>query len=113
MSQEPRSFIVNQKDFSRHNIFPGVDIATMAGEHMMISLVEFEPHAVVERHSHPHEQMGYMLEGTATFEIGDESFEVGPGQAWRIPGNVPHKVTAHDAPVKAIDLFHPIREDYL
>ena len=43
-------------------IFPGVDIFTTAGEQMMLSLVEFEPHAVVESHSHPHEQMGLLLD---------------------------------------------------
>ncbi len=29
-----------------------------------------EPHAIVEEHSHPHEQMGLMLEGEAVFTIG-------------------------------------------
>ena len=78
----------------------------------MLSLVEMEPHAVVEEHSHPHEQMGLMLEGEADFTIGDEQLRVKPGQMWRIPGGVKHRVVALDKPVRALDVFHPPREDY-
>lgn len=105
-------FIVTRSDCSRHTIFPGVDILTMAGERMMISLVEFQPHARVETHSHPHEQCGYLLEGELEFTIGGEKHKVLPGQMWRIPGGVPHSAVAGDQPVKALDVFHPIREDY-
>jgi quercetin dioxygenase-like cupin family protein len=105
-------FFVDKKDCSHHTIFPGVDIHTMCGENVMLSLVEFEPHAVVEEHSHSHEQVGLMLEGEAEFIIGGESRRVGPGGMWRIPGGVKHKVIAGDRPVRALDVFHPIREDY-
>ncbi len=107
------SYIVHREECSHHAIFPGVDIFTTAGEQLMLSLVEFEPHSVVESHSHPHEQMGLLLEGELTFTIGGETHVVGPGQMWRIPGGVVHKVIAGDAPAKALDVFHPIREDYL
>ena len=30
----------------------------------------------------------------------------------RIPGNVRHRVVALEEPVKALDIFYPIREDY-
>jgi quercetin dioxygenase-like cupin family protein len=106
-------YVVSREECSKHNIFPGVDIFTTAGERMMLSFVEFEPHAVVEMHSHPHEQMGLLLEGELTFTIGDNEQVVLPGQMWRIPGGVPHKAVAGDAPVKALDVFCPIREDYL
>lgn len=106
-------YVLSRKDCSKHNIFPGVDIFTAAGERMMLSFVEFEPHAVVEMHSHPHEQMGLLLEGELTFTIGDEEHQVHPGQMWRIPGNVAHKAVAGDIAVKALDVFCPIREDYL
>ena len=106
-------YIVSREECSQHNIFPGVDIFTMAGERMMLSFVEFAPRAIVELHSHPHEQMGLLLEGELTFTIGDEVHVVRPGQMWRIPGGVPHKAIASDVPVKALDVFCPIREDYL
>jgi quercetin dioxygenase-like cupin family protein len=98
---------------SRHTIFPGVDIAACAAERMMLSLATLQPHSVVERHSHPHEQVGVVLSGRAIFYIGEEEKTLQPGDLYRIPGNVPHRVVALDETVKALDIFNPIRQDYL
>lgn len=106
-------YFVDKKECSHHRIFPGVDIYTTRCQHMMLSLVEMQPGAIVEPHSHPHEQMGLMLEGEADFTIGDQQQRVCAGQMWRIPGGVVHKVVALDRPVRALDVFHPPREDYL
>jgi len=106
------TYFVSRTDTSQHQIFPGVNIFTAAGHHMMLSLVEFQPGAVVEPHSHPHEQMGMLLEGELTFTIGGETKTLQPGEMWRIPGGVIHSAVAGDQPVKALDVFHPIREDY-
>ena len=106
------SYYVTPAECSRHNIFPGVDIATMAGEQAMLSLVTFEPRAVVQPHSHPHEQIGMLLEGELTFTIGGETRTLHPGEMWRIPGGVVHSAVAGTKPVRALDVFHPIREDY-
>lgn len=105
-------YFVTQAECSQHTIFPGVNIFTTAGEKMMLSLVEFEPRSIVQPHSHPHEQMGLLVEGTLTFTIGDETRALVPGEMWRIPGGVVHSAVAGDAPVKALDAFYPIREDY-
>ena len=106
-------YFVEKSQCSNHNVFPGVDIFTVAGDDIMLSLVEFEPGAVVELHSHPHEQMGLLLEGELEFIIGDERKVLKPGEMWRIPGGVEHSAIAGDRPVKALDVFNPIREDYL
>jgi quercetin dioxygenase-like cupin family protein len=98
---------------SVRTIFPGVSIAACAAERMMLSLATFEPRAVVEKHAHPHEQVGIVLEGRAIFVIGDEEKTLQPGDMYRIPGNVPHRVVALDERVKALDIFNPVREDYL
>jgi quercetin dioxygenase-like cupin family protein len=105
-------FFPTPEEFAEHAIFPGVAVRTCSGERMMLSLATFEPGAVVEEHSHPHEQVGIVLEGRARFLIGGEEKTLGPGELFRIPGNVPHKVVALDAPVRALDIFHPIREEY-
>lgn len=105
-------YFVTKQSCSHHAIFPGVDIFTCAGSGLMLSLVEFEPGAVVEEHDHPHEQMGMVLEGRAEFIVAGQSRILGPGDMYRIPGGVRHKVIALDAPVKALDVFHPVRDDY-
>jgi quercetin dioxygenase-like cupin family protein len=107
------SYFPTPDECARHTIFPGVDIRTCAAEKMMLSLAELEPNAVVEEHSHPHEQVGIVVEGRAIFFVGGEQKTLQPGDFYRIPGKVRHKVIALDQRVKALDVFFPIREDYL
>ena len=99
-------------ELSRHTIFPGVQIQTAAAEHLMMSVVDLEPHAVVQEHAHPHEQVGMVLQGRAVFTIGGEEKTLQAGDLYRIPGHIRHKVVALDQPVRALDIFYPIREDY-
>jgi quercetin dioxygenase-like cupin family protein len=106
------SHIVKREQCSHHSLFPGVDMFTTAGMGMTLSFVEFEPGAVVESHSHPHEQMRMLLQGELTFIIGGERHVLSPGDMWRIPGNVEHSAIAGDSKVRALDVFQPIREDY-
>jgi quercetin dioxygenase-like cupin family protein len=98
---------------SHHEIFPGVEIRTIAGQGLMLSVVHLEPGSVVAEHSHPHEQMGLLLSGRLRFTIGGITRDLAPGDLWRIPGGVVHKVVTLEEPAVALDVFHPIREDYL
>jgi quercetin dioxygenase-like cupin family protein len=104
-------YVIDLARCKRRDPFPGVRMHTTEAEKMTLSVVEMEPYAVIPEHSHPHEQIGYMVYGEFEFIIGGKSHHVVPGQMWRIPGGVPHKVIAGDHPVRAIDVFYPIRED--
>jgi quercetin dioxygenase-like cupin family protein len=106
-------FFPTAAEKSRHRIFPGVSITTCAAEKMLMSYVDLEPGAVVAEHSHHHEQVGMVLAGKAIFYIGDESKTLQAGDMYRIPGNVRHRVVALEEAVKALDIFCPVREDYL
>ncbi len=106
------SYFISRSDCSHHEIFPGVHIFTAAGQQMMLSVVELQPRSVVEPHSHPHEQMGLLLEGELTFTIGGQTKTLSPGAMWRIPGGIVHGCVAGEQGAKALDVFHPVREDY-
>jgi quercetin dioxygenase-like cupin family protein len=106
------TYFPNAEECSRHTIFPGVHIQTCAADRMMLSVVDLAPNAVVEEHSHPHEQVGMVLEGRALFRIGGEEKVLTAGDLYRIPGGVPHQVRNLDAPARALDIFYPVREDY-
>ena len=106
-------FFPTPDECSRHTIFPGVNIRTASGEKMMLSVVDLAADSVVEEHSHPHEQVGMVLQGKVIFTIGGESRTLSAGDVFRIPGNVRHKVVVLDEPARAIDIFTPVREEYL
>jgi quercetin dioxygenase-like cupin family protein len=111
--QDVEAYFIPAAAGSRHVIFPGVEIRTVAGEGLMLSVVRLEPESRVLEHSHPHEQVGILLEGQLEFTVGGVTRLLSPGDMWRIPGGVLHSVRAVEHPALAIDVFHPIREDYL
>ena len=79
---------------------------------LIASLVRFTPAARTNWHSHANEQTGMVTAGKLTFFIGDEEQTLIAGDFYFIPGGVRHKVVALDEPVKALDVFYPIREEY-
>jgi len=105
-------FFPEPAECARHTIFPGVHIRTCAADQMMMSFVDLEPGSRVEEHAHPHEQVGMVLKGRAIFFIGGEQKTLGPGDMYRIPGGIRHRVVALDEAVQALDIFYPVREDY-
>jgi len=102
----------DKADCPQHKLFPGVDARTCWLDKVMLSYVELQPHSIVTEHDHPHEQMGYILEGKALFTINGEEKVLGPGDWYRVPGNVRHKVVALEDLVRVLDVFSPPRETY-
>ncbi len=107
------SYFVDKDSGARRELFPGVSIRAFGGESMTVSVVTFEPESRVEKHSHPHEQMGVLVSGRLEFQIGKIVKTLEPGDGWRIPGGVEHSVTAVGGPAVAFDVFHPNRQEYL
>ena len=91
---------------------PGVIVKILTdGERAMLVEEDIEPGAVVSMHSHPHEQTGTLISGRMRFEIGGETFELEPGDAWMIPGGVPHEATGIET-CRVVEVFSPPREDW-
>jgi quercetin dioxygenase-like cupin family protein len=64
------------------------------------------------RHSHPHEQLVYVIQGHLRFINGDETFDVHAGDSFVVPGGVEHQASALEAS-EVLDVFTPSREDYM
>jgi quercetin dioxygenase-like cupin family protein len=63
------------------------------------------------RHSHPQEQMVYIVRGHIRFEHPGGVFKAVSGDSFLVPGNVEHQAYAlEDSEV--LDIFTPMREDY-
>jgi quercetin dioxygenase-like cupin family protein len=91
----------------------GVQMNMLAGARAMLNWVRIEPGGKVPAHSHPHEQLGYVIEGTIILRIGDETREIGPSTCYVIPGGVEHEGTGGPQGCLVMDVFSPPREDYL
>ena len=107
----PTGFI-DWDSIAPQQLSPGVRIRTPHGRNIMLSLVEIDAGCVVAAHSHPHEQAGMVLQGRMKLTIGGESRILETGAAYIVPPDVPHRAEAVDGPVRALDVFSPVREDY-
>jgi quercetin dioxygenase-like cupin family protein len=82
------------------------------GGTLMASEMHFAPGGVGALHSHPHEQIVYVLEGEADFTLGNETRRISRGDSIYVAPNVIHGVVAVTE-FKALDIFSPQREDFL
>ena len=95
-----------------HRIWPGVLAHAVRGAAVSFALVELEPDVAVAEHSHPNEQVGFILEGTFTFTIGGETRQLAPGDTYVIPSGVLHSAQAGPEGTVAVDIFSPPRDDW-
>jgi quercetin dioxygenase-like cupin family protein len=64
------------------------------------------------RHSHPHEQIVYVVRGRLRVTIGDISFDASAGDSFVVRGFVEHQASAL-AESLVNDVFTPCRTDYI
>jgi len=84
------------------------------GESMMMVFNSTLSGHEVPIHSHPHEQIGVVYAGEAILRVGGEERRVRKGDLYCIPADVPHgDTTIGDEPFVMLDVFYPIREDFV
>ena len=93
-------------------IWTGVTAQAVEGERTTLAIVDLEPDSAVPEHRHANEQLGVLVRGSMRFRIADETRDLGPGDTWRIPGGVPHEVTAGPDGALAVECFTPARDDW-
>jgi len=89
-------------------------VILQSGEKLMMMILTIEPGVPTPPHSHPHEQIGYLIEGKGILFSGGESIEIEAGTSFLIPPHESHKFSATgNRPAVIIDAFSPPRKDYL
>ena len=79
----------------------------------MACRLHFAPHVVTPIHRHPHEQMTLVLQGRVLFTIEGSQRVVVAGEVLHFPANVEHGATMLDEEVVLVDIFTPVREDFI
>ena len=91
----------------------GIKRQMVVGENVMICRFTFDPFVVTDVHSHPHEQMTMVVKGKVKFIIDGLAVIVAPGDVLHFPPHNSHGATMLDEEVVLIDVFSPIREEFL
>jgi unsaturated pyranuronate lyase len=90
---------VTRKNLSRGGILMAVEFT-------------FEKGSVGAVHSHPHEQIGYIVKGQFELEMDGKKQTVAAGDTYYVPSDTPHGVVALEAGV-IFDVFTPHRDDFI
>lgn len=92
----------------------GVTRRVFSGKNSMIVLNEIKPFAQPALHKHPHEQITYILAGECEFILGQETIHMNAGDVVLVPPDIQHALRPlGNETLLNLDVFSPIREDYL
>lgn len=104
---------LNWTDIPVEHPAEGIERQMVVGERIMIVRFRFVPFLVTPEHTHPHEQMSLVVSGRIRFFIEGKETIASPGDVLHFPPNCLHGATMMDEEVVLIDIFSPIREDFL
>lgn len=91
----------------------GIERKAFSGTGATLALHRLWPGHETLPHSHPHEQIVYIIEGLVDFHIGDEVLRLTGGGVALIPSNIVHYVeVVGDQPALNLDVFTPARPEY-
>ncbi|GAB6107249.1 cupin domain-containing protein [Fusibacter bizertensis] len=85
---------------------------TAHNDNLMCVEVHFEEGAIGTVHTHPHEQITYIISGEFEFEIGGIKQLLKAGDTTFKQANIPHGAICKKAGV-LLDIFTPCRQDFL
>ena len=82
----------------------------IVGERMLLSFLTMKAGSTFAVHSHPHEQIMTVLEGSCDQILGDKIFRVEKGDVLYMPPGLEHGSILRDEDCVVIDVFVPARE---
>lgn len=82
-------------------------------ENLMTVELHFDKGAVGAKHSHPHEQIGYIVSGKLIYqEEGCEDKELTTGDTYYVKPDAVHGILVLEDTV-LLDIFTPMRKDFV
>lgn len=105
--------VIKNANVKPTHVGTGVERKILASDGGLMSVeVKFKKGSIGEVHTHPHEQISYVLEGSFEFELDGEKYTINKGDTYYVKPNQPHGVVALEDSI-VLDIFTPQREDFL
>jgi len=92
-------------------VVPGVRGKFAHSDNLTMAWWEIEKDAVLPEHSHEHEQVVNVVEGTLEIRSEGSTWTLEQGSVLVLPGGVPHEARGVTF-CRVIDAFYPARDDY-
>ena len=105
--------MITKKEQVKSRQFKGVSFDVLAvGEKSMVTKMNYKVGNNVPLHSHPNEQSGYVISGKYRIKFQNTDDILVAGDSYSIPENVEHSLEVIEEG-EVIDVFVPIRQDYI
>jgi quercetin dioxygenase-like cupin family protein len=102
-----------QDQSSFKQLLPGIFMKALThGSNSLLCEFQLKQGSIIPSHQHPQEQTGYLISGKLRFSSTEGEFVAEAGSSWNFKGGVMHSAEVLQDSV-AIELFSPIRQDYL
>lgn len=105
-------FFFSESELETKNPLEGITLKSVSGNNTMMTFFTFEPGSIIPAHKHPHEQITYVIEGEMEMVLDGETKLLKAGDGVVILPNQDHSAKILSKPVKAVDAWYPIREEY-
>ena len=102
---------IDLKNVEAKEIAKGYFAKLIHSEKMTFSFIEVKAGESLPEHSHPHEQVSIVQQGTFQLTLAGKPIIFEEGQLVIIPSNTKHSGLAI-TDCKLLDVFNPVREDY-
>jgi len=104
---------MNWTTIPAQRIAEGIERQMVWGDRVMVCRLRLAPRTVTAVHAHPHEQITIVERGQALFTVAGRERRTRPGDVLHFPSGCEHGATMLDEEVVLIDIFSPVREDFL
>jgi quercetin dioxygenase-like cupin family protein len=104
--------VIQSADSKMTSPEPGLRRQVMSySQGIMLVRHKMEPGWVGAAHSHPHEQLIYVVSGAIQLTVGDASHTLSAGDSILVADGVRHQAST-DRATEVLDVFTPYRTDY-
>ncbi len=103
--------LVRWNEVVTENLNPLLERQFLSTAGLTLARFRLRKGVVVPAHSHPSEQLAYVVEGALKFTIEGREIVVRAGEVLCIPPNVPHAAEALEDTLD-LDVFSPPRADW-
>lgn len=105
--------LIEDKEIEWLDLGGGIKRKVMAYDNqMMVVKVGFEVGGIGAKHSHPHTQASYVASGKFDITIDGKTKTLKGGDVYFVPSDLVHGAVCLEEG-ELIDVFHPLRGDFL
>ena len=116
MSQPESLLAFQHRDWSSipsERVAEGIARQMIWGERIMVCRLHIAPRVVTAVHAHSHEQVTFVERGRVQFFIDGQLRIASAGDLLVFPPECEHGATMLDEEVVLVDIFSPVRDDFL